>query len=323
MNDPARPNLRPTPDAPRAESASAPTEGAGAPPPAGDFGAGPFFAPALRGEAEQFPVLKAFQAYVEQERERARRRVVVVSASAIAAITVIVALFLAALGILMNRNDQLNEKLLSVVMGRPVVPTPAPVAAPAPTPAETPKSPAEAELREKLAALEQANEAVLRQMEQLRTLPDSLSSTMEGLLSNAVERVAAQPAPAPAPAPAPQPVVAAPAPAPAPMPAVAAPAPAPSAPPAAPAPSQVVSAPAPAPVPAPLPAPAPAPVAAAPASVAAAPAPVAAAPASAPAAIRVVPVENAQPAIPGYRSKQITLTTESGVKIPWRIVVPE
>ena len=267
---------------------------------AGDFGAGPFFAPALRGEAEQFPVLKAFQAYVEQERERARRRVVVVSASAIAAITVIVALFLAALGILMTRTDQLNEKLLSVVMGRPVVPTPVPVAAPAPTPAETPESPAEAELREKLSALEQANEAVLRQMEQLRALPDSLSSTMEGLLSNAVERVAAQPAPAPEPAPAPPPAVAAPASAPHPA-AAAAPAPAPSAPPAAPAPAQVASAPAPRPT----------------------PAPVAAAPEPAPAAIRVVPVENAQPAIPGYRSKQIILTTESGVKIPWRIAVPE
>ena len=83
----------------------------------GGGGDGAFFAPALRTDAEQFPVLKAFQTYIEEERERARRRVVIVSASAIAAIVVIVVVFLVigsiVVGNLMSRNDQLLAAVIS------------------------------------------------------------------------------------------------------------------------------------------------------------------------------------------------------------------
>ena len=274
-----------TPPNTASHSAPPPEDGdaGGAP----DFGPGAFFAPALRGDSEQFPVLKAFQAYVEEERERARRRVVVVSASAIAAITILVALFLVALGFLMRRNDQLNDRLLDIVTTRPATPAVS-VAAPA-TPAphtQTPEEAArEAELQTKLAALEQANAAMVKRMEELQSLPDMLAASVGGLISNAVEQALPPSAPPPhASTPAPMPE--------APTPAV-----------------SVADASATSPLPQKA------------ASDAMPPPPPAAPPVVD--SIRVKPIAAANPGIPGYGTEQILLQTDKGVVIPWRIAVPE
>ena len=261
-----------------------------------DFGPGAFFAPALRGDSEQFPVLKAFQAYVEEERERARRRVVVVSAFSIAAITVLVALFLVALGFMMRRNDQLNDRLLDIVASRSVAPVaPAPVAeASAPPVAQAPAASAQddgaSELQAKLAALEEANAAMVRRMEELQALPDSLAASLGGMISNAVEHAL--------------PVVATPVAAP-PVPGAAGPSPAPAATPRPPAPAEQPAAQT---------------AAADPSGASSATAQV---PPSETTAIQVKPIAQARPTIPGYRTEHILLKTDAGVTIPWRIAVPE
>lgn len=254
-----------------------------------DFGPGAFFAPALRGDPEQFPVLKAFQAYVEEERERARRRVVVVSSVSIAAITVLVSLFLVALGFMMHRNDQLNDRLLDIVASRSAAPAPAasasasaePSAPSAPAPAEDDRA---TELQAKLAALEEANAAMVRRMEELQSLPDALAASVGGMISNAMEHsmpVAASSAPLP------------------PVPGPTRPSPAPTADPTSAAPD----------VPS--------------AARADVPSPPAPPPSSEPTSIRVKPIAQAQPSIQGYRTEHILLKTDTGVAIPWRIAVPE
>ena len=172
FHTPQAPSVPPTPPREDGEAGTAPDFG----------GSAGFFAPALRSDPEEFPVLKAFQAYVEEERERARRRVVVVSAVSIAAITVLVSLFLVALGFMMHRNDQLNDRLLDIVASRSGAPMPvSPVAEAPAAPAASASAPVEddraAELQAKLAALEEANAAMVRRMEALQSLPDALAAT--------------------------------------------------------------------------------------------------------------------------------------------------
>ena len=84
---------------------------------------------ASHANAESFPVLKAFQDYLEAERAQARKRVVQLSVLFAVLMTVVVGGFLTA-GIAMWRsNDQRVDKLLEAVIAQKT--TPAPAAAPA------------------------------------------------------------------------------------------------------------------------------------------------------------------------------------------------
>jgi len=84
---------------------------------------------ASHANAESFPVLKAFQDYLEAERAQARKRVVQLSVLFAVLMTVVVGGFLTA-GIAMWRsNDQRVDKLLEAVIAQKTAPAPA--AAPA------------------------------------------------------------------------------------------------------------------------------------------------------------------------------------------------
>ncbi len=264
----------------------------------GGGGDGAFFAPALRTDAEQFPVLKAFQTYIEEERERARRRVVIVSASAIAAIVVIVVVFLVigsiVVGNLMSRNDQLLAAVISSAApgAAQTVQTPAQESAVSAEP-----SPEVAALNAKIAELEKSNSALSKQMEGLQSLPDQLAGRMDAVFSNAMTLAAGNAGrPADDPAPAAVPTVRV---------------------------SQTKKPEAPA---APLPESAattaevtevvqdPTEAAATPVAPVSAPEPVVE-------VVKVKTVANAKPMIDGYRGENVMLTTDSGVRIPWRIAV--
>jgi hypothetical protein len=87
---------------------------------------------ASHANAESFPVLKAFQDYLEAERAQARKRVVQLSILFAVLMTVVVGGFLTA-GIAMWRsNDQRVDKLLEAVIAQKTAPAPASVPAPAP-----------------------------------------------------------------------------------------------------------------------------------------------------------------------------------------------
>jgi hypothetical protein len=84
---------------------------------------------ASHANAESFPVLKAFQDYIEAERTQARKRVVQLSVFFAVLMVVVVAGFLTA-GIAMWRNNAEREnKLLEAVLAQKAAPAPA--AAPA------------------------------------------------------------------------------------------------------------------------------------------------------------------------------------------------
>ena len=116
------------------------------------------------GQEESFPVLKAFQDFLEQERARARKRVWAIVLSFVGVLVAVVilfaVLFVAVFGVMLRNNDRQQEMLLNLMRGRsevsaqavpvatplpqaaaPVataVPAPAaPVVAPAPAPAPT------------------------------------------------------------------------------------------------------------------------------------------------------------------------------------------
>ena len=274
------------------------------PPPqdVGGGGDGAFFAPALRTDAEQFPVLKAFQTYIEEERERARRRVVIVSASAIAAIVVIVVVFLVigsiVVGNLMSRNDQLLAAVISSAAQGTAQTVQTPVQEPA---ASTEPSPEVAALNAKIAELEKSNSALSKQMEGLQSLPDQLAGRMDAAFSNAMTLAAGnagRPADDPAPAAVPTVRVSQ------------------TKKPEASAATEVAE-----------------PTATGEAAVDAAEvaqgsiggAAPAVAPVTAPEpgveVVKVPPMANATPMIEGYRGESVMLTTDSGVRIPWRIAV--
>lgn len=298
MSDPLdsmpRPELKNMPP-PKDGETGAPPSGAGM----SDFGPGAFFAPALRSDSEQFPVLKAFQTYLEEERERARRRVVAVSVAAIAAIVLIVAAFLVILMNQMNRNDQLFAALLSN-SGRP-----SDVASTSVSPSRSAApDPQVVALNEKIARLEKANSSLAQQMEGLQTLPEALADRMGSALSNALATASAK-AEAEAKSQAQKPVSAT----------------APSAPVAAkptvrvskPKKSSLAKGPTEGPIEV-------AEVKPLPSEPPAKPAP-AVPPPPKTETLKVAPVANAKPMVDGYRGESIVLTTDAGVKIPWRIAV--
>lgn len=272
--------------------------------------------PALRSDAESFPVLKAFQDYIEAERERARRRLAVVSAVAIAAVVLVVAGFLAVgsvlIGNLMRRNDQLLESVMRFAE-RPAAPV---AAAPAP---QADAGEAELErMRALVQKLQQDQTAMQGSVAALQSLPATLATTMGQTLSNLVvaSAVPGKPAaaaqslpPAPATPFAPPNVLASRSPAAEPR---VAPAPAAPVPPAAP--------------PAALPAtvsPSVASRAVPPAAPDAAATSAARAVSAAPVTISIPARPPAAPRIEGYAPSRMTLVTDRNVTIPWRIVVPE
>ena len=162
--------------------------------------------------------------------------------------------------------------------------------------ASTEPAPEVAALNEKIAKLEEANSALTRQMEGLQTLPDVLGTRMDAVVSNAMALAAAgkpaEPPPAAAPVSAPVPTA---------KPTVRV-----SAPPAAPAAGAVEVAEI-----QPLP------------GETAEPAPSAPVAESKPKVevIQVKPRANATPMVEGFRGEGIVLTTDAGVRIPWRIAV--
>lgn len=85
-------------------------------------------AAALHAGSDSFPVLKAFQDYLEAERQRARRRLVMLSSFFVALMAVVVAGLLLA-GVYLFRNMQRTQDVLlqAALKGQPAA---APVAAP-------------------------------------------------------------------------------------------------------------------------------------------------------------------------------------------------
>ena len=90
-----------------------------------------------QGQEESFPVLKAFQDFLEQERARARKRVWAIVLSFVGVLVAVVilfaVLFVAVFGVMLRNNDRQQEMLLNLMRGRSEVPAQAvPVATPLP-----------------------------------------------------------------------------------------------------------------------------------------------------------------------------------------------
>ncbi len=254
--------------------------------------------------AESFPVLKAFQDYIEAERAQARKRVVQLSVFFAVLMVVVVGGFLTA-GIAMWRsNDARVDKLLEAVIVQKT--TPAPVPAPAPVIQTSPvledsvrqMSRAAAELRSSLdkkldgvsEIASKVNTQVATQNSEMEKLRNELkqmkeqSAKLQSELVSVKHEVSKKPAPA-------------------------------AAVPAKPAPAAVqTTAVAAAPAPRPAPAPAPAPAAET-------------RDARFPPAVKDAPVTPAgvtPPAAPkGMLATAIPLQTKNVGTIPWRVLIPE
>ncbi len=85
-----------------------------------------------KAHGESFPVLKAFQNYLDQERERARRRTMVLVLSflgvVVALIVAFVVLFVSFFNVVLHNNEQQQVRILSLVTGEkpPAVAQPVP-----------------------------------------------------------------------------------------------------------------------------------------------------------------------------------------------------
>lgn len=138
---------------------------------------------ASHANAEAFPVLKAFQDYLEAERTQARKRVVQLSVFFAVLMCVVVTGFLSA-GIFMLRNmSSMQNKLLDVALANKTSPAPAPAPAQAPAPAP-------------VAQTSPALEESMKQMSRATTeLQSSLSKKLDGvneIASQVNEKVASQ-----------------------------------------------------------------------------------------------------------------------------------
>lgn len=284
--------------------------------------------------AESFPVLKAFQDYIEAERTQARKRVMQLSIFFAVLMVVVVTGFLTAGIAIWRSNDERVNKLLEAVIAQRAAPAAVPAPQPSPVIEESVRqfsraasdlqsavdkkldgvSEIAAKVHDRVASQDGEMEklrAELRQMqEQSAKLKDELVSVKE-----ASQKAASQPppvitytAPPSAAPPAPGSRVAA-------IPAPAAPTPAPT-----PAPAPVAAA---APVAAPAPAPTP---------VAAPPTPVPV-PAPAVAETRFPPAVKDHPVTPdgvtpppppkGMIATAIPVKTKNSGTIPWRVMIPE
>lgn len=90
------------------------------------------------GSSEQFPVLKAFQDFIEAERAQARKRVLQLSLTFAMVLIVVVAAFFA-IGISMfNNMSQMQSRLLDAALRRESAPAPQPVPAAQPVVVQAP-----------------------------------------------------------------------------------------------------------------------------------------------------------------------------------------
>lgn len=87
---------------------------------------------ASHANAESFPVLKAFQDYIEAERAQARKRVLQLSIFFAALMVIVVGGFLAAGAAMWRNNAERENKLLEAVLAQRAAPVPAPVQVQAP-----------------------------------------------------------------------------------------------------------------------------------------------------------------------------------------------
>ena len=88
------------------------------------------------GASNEFPVLKAFQQYIDAEQAKARKRMLGLSLFFIVLLIVVVVTFVLVLTTVINRNQALSDRLLDyalkerekapVVVSQPVAPTPPP-----------------------------------------------------------------------------------------------------------------------------------------------------------------------------------------------------
>lgn len=271
---------------------------------AGGFLPRDMLTPALRSDPESFPVLKAFQEYIEAERERARRRLLTVSATAIAAIVLIVGAFLgvgaSVVGRMMNENKELQQAVIAAaIRDREVAPAAV---------ATSSRTDDISRMDETVRRLQAENVAFQGRMAALQDLPTALAATMGQTFSNLVGRTpTASAGPSGSRALSTSPT-------------------SPFAPPSLPteATSVAVSVPtsarqatAPATDPEPV-AKVPAPTAVA-ASLSGGRKPTS----EAPTAVSISARVQTAPRIDGYAPARLTLVTDRGVAIPWRIVVPE
>ena len=116
---------------------------------------------ATQSGPDSFPVLKAFQEYLESERQRARRRVALVTALFAGIVVVLIAVFLAAGLLLFNYMKEREERLWH----RLETQTAAPAPVPAPVPAVEPAPPATAsvELEQELNRISEALAALTQE----------------------------------------------------------------------------------------------------------------------------------------------------------------
>lgn len=138
---------------------------------------------ASHASAESFPVLKAFQDYIEAERIQARRRVVQLSVFFTILMGVVVAGFLTA-GMFMLRNmSEVQAKLLDVALAtKESPPAPQPIVMPAPAePAPDPKPFFEASVRE-----------ISKATTELRASLDKKMDGVSDIATKTHDRVAAQ-----------------------------------------------------------------------------------------------------------------------------------
>ncbi|NLF86191.1 MAG: hypothetical protein GX571_08820 [Lentisphaerae bacterium] len=88
---------------------------------------------ATQSGPDSFPVLKAFQEYLESERQRARRRVALVTSLFAGIVVVLIAVFLAAGVLLFNYMKEREERLWRRLEAQAAAPAPLPAVEPAPS----------------------------------------------------------------------------------------------------------------------------------------------------------------------------------------------
>jgi hypothetical protein len=130
------------------------------------------FALAFPKGDESFPVLKAFQEFLDAERERARRRQMTLTICFMSAIVVLVVLFCVVGAILfsgmMRRSDAQQAQMLDILMQRmpaPIAQAPAVPPAPAPAPAPQPDQQV-AELLDVIKSLQSQNAEMMSALQE-------------------------------------------------------------------------------------------------------------------------------------------------------------
>ena len=288
------------------------------------------FALAFPKGDESFPVLKAFQEFLDAERERARRRQMTLTICFMSAIVLLVVLFCVVGAILfsgmMRRSDAQQAQMLDILMQRmpaPVAQAPAvqppPAQIPAPV-AESRPDPQVSELLDVIKALQSQNAEMMSALQQrIREPAPAAEAAAKARKTGIYSSPRRKPEPEPGPE-QPETLVEAPAEA-------AAPAETPA----------EAAAPAEAPVPdatAEVPEEPAAPVAEQPAAPVAVEPESAVEPAAAAAAPAEAPPTESGPiqmkiirsrvmlAPPGYAPEQITIVSSGNVKFPWRVLMP-